>query len=171
MRALLLLTLVACAKDKPWIETRATQLHVGSLEADIPAGWRDIHELADQSKLSAPIPRDGSRVLLPENLGEHAEILVFPLNATVKGDDCVKLGAVLEAQAPGTVTVTDAQSATFGGNPGCMMDTKVHNMSGVLRVVTPKGGSTVGIRCMGWAHDLEWACDKIVYGLHVTPGT
>ena len=169
MRALLpVLALVACAKrDKQWIDTHATQLHVGSLEADIPPGWRDINELADKSKLPKLLP--GSRSLLPESLAERGEITVFPIQAEIKGDDCVNLGNLIQAQGEGRVVISRAQGATFANSPGCMMGMSVDGHTGDLRVITPAGGSTVGVRCMGRAKDLDYACDKILYGLHVTP--
>jgi hypothetical protein len=169
MRALLLLVAVtACAKsDKQWIDTRATQLHVGSLEADIPPNWRDVNELADKSKLPKLLP--GTRTLLPESLREMGEISVFPINAVIKADDCANLGAVIQAQGEGRVVITRAEGANFSGSPGCMMDMAVDGHGGKLRVITPAGGSTVGVRCIGHAKDLDYACDKVLYGLHVTP--
>ena len=165
--ALLLLVLASCSESKKWIDVRATKLHVGSLEADIPPGWRDINELADKSKLPKLLP--GSRSLLPESLAERGEITVFPIQAEIKGDDCVNLGNLIQAQGEGRVVISRAQGAMFANSPGCMMDMSVDGHSGDLRVVTPAGGSTVGVRCMGRAKDLDYACDKILYGLHVTP--
>lgn len=167
MRALLLLALFACSEPKKWIDVRATQLHVGSIEVDIPAGWRDINELADKSKLP-PLPA-GTRTLLPESLREISEIMVFPIAAVIKGDDCANFATVIAEQSGQHLTTSYAQGASFAGSPGCMMNVSVDGQPGKLRILTPAGGSTVGVRCIGMSKDLEATCDKIVYNLHVTP--
>jgi hypothetical protein len=163
--ALLVLLLAGCPKDT-WIEIRATQIHVGTLEADIPPGWRDINELSNKS-YAAKVP-PGARLLIHEKLAEPGEIMVFPILMAISGDDCTSFATVLQAQAGGRTSITDAQGASFAGNPGCMMYMTVDASSGYLRIVTPKGGSTVGVRCMGDVIGLREACDKIVYGLHPT---
>jgi hypothetical protein len=163
---LTVVTLVGCSESKRWIETRATQLHVGTLEVDIPAGWRDINELSDKS-FAAKVP-PGARLLIHENLAEPGEMLVFPILMAVSGDDCTNFAKFLEGQGGGRISISDAQGARFAGNPGCMMHITVETLSGYLRVVTPKGGATVGVRCVGNVIGLREACDKIVYGLHPT---
>lgn len=156
----------ACGHKKEWIEIHATQLHVGTLEADIPSGWRDINELVDKSNL--PKVPAGTRVLLHEDLSDYGEIMVFEVLAPITGDGCEPLAKALEAQSAGRASIMNVESAMFAGNPGCMMDMHVDNLAGRLRVVTPRGGSTVGVRCLGRADDRDLACDKIVYGLHPT---
>src|SRR5262245_18788617 len=66
-----------------WIETRATQLHVGQWVANIPEDWRDAHELADQTQ-ALQFPE--ARTLLPER-GWGGSIIVSPL-PPVSGDGC-----------------------------------------------------------------------------------
>lgn len=160
---------VGCQDKKQWLDVRARQLHVGALEADIPAGWRDLNELADRSSIAKVPP--GTRVLLHEDLRDYGEIMVFPILAPIAGDDCAKFATGLDSQSAGRASFTNVQGASFAGNPGCMMSVRVENLNGTLRVVTPKGGSTVGVRCLGGTRDLDYACEKIVYGLHPTKPT
>ncbi|HEY5924125.1 MAG TPA: hypothetical protein VIV11_20740 [Kofleriaceae bacterium] len=147
-----------------WLDIRATQLHVGPWVADIPDGWRDLHELVKPKLPAFPVP--GARTILYE--GKYGgRIDVFPLTR-ITGDGCKAFAEMVAAQAEGQgVTITDAQGATFNGDPGCMM--RINGSDSGLFLIRSNGVAGVGVRCLGEGARLDGgsACDKIIYGLRL----
>jgi hypothetical protein len=148
-----------------WIETRATQIHVGPWVAEIPAGWRDVHELRDPYPA---VPISGSRMLLtedPRNVG-YGQILVFPL-APMTGDLCHDFAKLIAEQGKGHLSVGRADTATWGGDKGCIYSIAIDGHPGLLLTRT-HGLSGVGVRCLGHDASLSGtACDSVIYGLRI----
>jgi hypothetical protein len=148
-----------------WIETRATQIHVGPWVADIPPGWRDVHELVRRIP-TVDVPN--ARVLLDERFGPYGEIIVFP-SGPIGGDQCQEIAKAIDAEgkAHGT-SVERAQSATFDGDKGCMIELRMSGRSGLL-VTRSRGMFGVGVRCAGTAGGFSTGgpCERLVYSLRV----
>ena len=162
-----LLVIAACNQSR-WVETHATQIHVGAWVADIPEHWRDIHELREPVKgLGVP----GGRTLIYDSYRDVGQIDVFPMINVRDGEGCKAFADLVREQSKGTgndVQISNEQAATFSGDLGCLMQLSVQGQHGLL-VIRTHAGQAVAVRCLGKdAHlDGSGGCDKVVYGLRV----
>ncbi len=151
--------------ENRFIATRATQVHVGNVEADIPAGWRDINELVKKLPMELP---PGSRTIVAEAKDERAIVMLVPVPFPVQGQACEEIGKLWEAQGGVNTVIDKVQPATFSGQPGCLMNTRIGGKIGKISILTPTGGSTVAVICQGRGTAADYGCEKIVYGVRAT---
>jgi hypothetical protein len=162
-----LLVLAACNESR-WIDTHATQLHVGPWVAAIPEHWRDIHELRDPPKLAAA---PGGRTLIYDSYSEAGQIDVYPMAVINDREGCSAFAELVREQAKSTsseLVVSDEQPATFAGDRGCLMRLRIGRDWGLLAIRT-RAGQAVAIRCLGKDSRLDGsgACDQVVYGINI----
>lgn len=149
-----------------WSATHATQLHVNGWEADIPEGWRDLHELNDPPKgLEFPVP--GSRTIIDDKLEYPGRIDVIPFVRTAGEDGCNGVADIIRGQLRNAdASLDNVSAATFAGDPGCLMHLRVGRDLGLF-LIRSHAMSGIAVRCLGNGADLDGgsACDKIIYGL------
>lgn len=163
------LTAVGCKSTKKWIDTRATQIHVAGLEANIPAGWRDFNELVEKPGIKLP---EGARMLLLDSATTSATVVVGPEARPVSPDQCDETAVAMRPQLPADASITDVKRALFRGvNPGCLMYLHSGPMAGNVAIMTAANGRTVTIACLsnGSYSEVENACYEVIYGLHPVP--
>jgi hypothetical protein len=165
-----LLAAIGCRASSRWSDTHATQLHVNGFAAPIPDGWRDLHELVEQPAVSLP---EGSRTLLIERIGPVGEIDVIPTTPLVAIADnpCERIGEAGNAMGGSNgVKLDGAESATFDGDPGCLMHVTVSGLSGKLAIRSHADHAVV-VRCLHGAgadyREVDYACEKVLYGLQL----
>ena len=167
--ALGLLLALGCRKNR-WLETHATELNVNGFVAPIPDGWRDLHELVVQPGVSLP---QGSRTLLIERADAVGEIDVIPLALLAVGDSqCEHIGEAANLMGGSNgAKLEGAESATFDGDPGCLMKVTVQGLHGTL-AIRSHARHTVIVRCLSGpgaqSGEVDYACDKVLYGLHLS---
>ncbi|HEX5063792.1 MAG TPA: hypothetical protein VFV99_30645 [Kofleriaceae bacterium] len=168
--AALLVAMRTCRQEPPWIDTHATQIHVGQWVADIPEHWRDIHELRTPIP-GAGVPAPGARTLLYEAIegGVLGQIDVFPMPPVHDEEGCQNLGNVLKDEGGSQGLVVDSvRAATFVGDRGCVLAIRIQDQSGLL-LIRSHGVFGVAVRCLGREASLDGtgACDKLIYGLRL----
>lgn len=156
-------------RESRWIDVRATQIHVGPWVADIPDGWRDIHELR-QPITGGGVPIPGSRTLLRFEHDELAgQIDVFELPRITGEEGCKTFADAIASQGSSQgLVVGKAGPATFAGDPGCIIDLQIGYASGML-LIRSHALRAVAVRCVGAEASLNpgYGCERMIYGLKI----
>src|SRR5689334_8459756 len=110
----------SCHDEPRWTDIHATELHVNGFVAEIPAGWRDAHELVKPIKT---LDLAGSRTILLERGDAFGEIDVFTFPVVITSETpCEKLQELWSTEAHQIPsTISSAERATIAGDPGCLM--------------------------------------------------
>jgi hypothetical protein len=151
------------SNEKHWKDQRATHAEVAGFTVVFPAHWRDARELV---KPLDPPPPEEMVELIPDDDSSAAKVVSAEVAVAnvpvVKGDDC----AHLAERIVGEVQISDPEAATFDGDPGCLMRASANGSTGKVMIRT-HGDRAVFVRCFG-GHDVDSACDAVVYALKPT---
>lgn len=123
-----------CKNGGRWREARATTVEVGDYVVRIPQGWRSLDELADDELRTSVKLADGAQGLVPEDIREGYTPSIVLASTSVEGLEideaiCRDLADQVKQTTPNGL-ITDVQSATFDGEPGCTWNFVVPNQSG-----------------------------------------
>jgi hypothetical protein len=157
------------SRESRWIDVRATKIHVGPWVADIPEGWRDIHELRHPIA-GGGVPIPGSRTLLRFEHDQLAgQIDVFELPRITGEEGCKTLADAIASQGSAQGLVVDkVEPATFAGDPGCIIDLQIGYARGML-LIRSHALRAVAVRCVGVEAGLNpgYGCERVIYGLKI----
>ncbi len=125
-----------CKHEIKWEDQKITMFEVGPFSAPIPAGWRDIHELVDKSK----VPQLQATMLMAEvaetDLGFQTNIIgMWGTPVEILGADvskCEAVAAEVMKQQKATSAGPTVES-TVDGDRLCTFSSQLNDATGTYR--------------------------------------
>ncbi len=148
--ALLGVALLACKREIKWEAQKIKTVEIGPFSAPMPAGWRDLRELVDKSK----IPQLQATMVMPEvaetDLGFQANVIsMWGTPAEIFGAPvatCKDAADLTLKQQKAKPTGTPVES-TVDGEPLCTFTSELNDATGTYRART-HGDHVLFVQCL-----------------------
>jgi hypothetical protein len=129
---------------------RATHLQQSGYRVQIPAGWRDLHEIEDRSFLHGVEVPDGTQFAFPEpyRSGDVLSLIVVSKRTTTP---CAVIRAGAPAQKDKTGEIGELTELTRNGDPVCKVP--LPDKHGVYYAVA-HGDDMAMVMCLGNAEPM-----------------